>query len=236
MPLNMGSDHQSRCGSRPHHLNRSDEHAPRDETGKRETAQAEHRQRERRSDHRQGVDVPNVPVDARCAGLGVPLLGEGLEVDLVVCPVALAGVLAPGGKGSGFGVRVAGVRRRGPLVEVGDPGAGQGGVAAEPVCKLFASVAAAWLPAGAAGVCAPARDDPQRRCGPVAHGCLSLRTIAALLTLRDQVIAPILAAVRSPRMGRKPAHWTRVDRDYERIRIDMQTLFNDLAIDTPLAA
>ena len=65
---------------------------------------------------------------------------------------------------------------------------------------------------------------------------LAARTIAALLTLRDQVIAPILAAVRSPRMGRKPAHWTRVDRDYERIRIDMQTLFNDLAIDTPLAA
>jgi hypothetical protein len=62
------------------------------------------------------------------------------------------------------------------------------------------------------------------------------RTIAALLTLRDQVIAPVLAAVRSPRMGRKPAHWTRVDRDYDRIRTDMQTLFNDLAIDTPLAA
>jgi hypothetical protein len=62
------------------------------------------------------------------------------------------------------------------------------------------------------------------------------RTIAALLTLRDQVITPILAAVRSPRMGRKPTHWTRVDRDYERIRIDMQTLFNDLAIETPLAA
>src|ERR1700737_170513 len=65
---------------------------------------------------------------------------------------------------------------------------------------------------------------------------LAARTIVALLTLRDQVIAPILAAVRSPRMGRKPAHWTLVDRDYERIRIDMQTLFNDLAIDTPLAA
>ena len=48
--------------------------------------------------------------------------------------------------------------------------------------------------------------------------------------------APILAAVRSPKMGRKPAHWTRVDRDYERIRIDMQTLLNDLAIETPLAA
>ena len=65
---------------------------------------------------------------------------------------------------------------------------------------------------------------------------LAARTIAALLALRDQVIAPILAGIRSPRMGRKPAHWTPVDRDYERIRIDMQTLFNDLAIDTPLAA
>ena len=56
------------------------------------------------------------------------------------------------------------------------------------------------------------------------------RTIAALLALRDQVIAPILAGVRSPRMGRKPAHWTRVDRDYETLRIGMQTLFHDLGI------
>jgi hypothetical protein len=67
-------------------------------------------------------------------------------------------------------------------------------------------------------------------------GALAARTIAALLTLRDQVVAPILAGVRSPRMGRKPAHWTRVDRDYERIRIDMLTLFTDLALETPLAA
>src|SRR3954463_5041809 len=37
---------------------------------------------------------------------------------------------------------------------------------------------------------------------------LAARTIAALLTLRDQVIAPILAGIRSPKMGRKPAHWT----------------------------
>ena len=53
-------------------------------------------------------------------------------------------------------------------------------------------------------------------------------TIAALLTLREHVIAPILAGVRSPRMGRKPITWTSVDRDYEKIRIDMQTLFRDL--------
>jgi hypothetical protein len=44
------------------------------------------------------------------------------------------------------------------------------------------------------------------------------RTIAALLTLRDQVIAPILAGVRSPRRGRKPAHWTLIDNDYETLR------------------
>ncbi len=45
---------------------------------------------------------------------------------------------------------------------------------------------------------------------------LAARTIAALLALRDQVIAPILAGVRSPqRSGRKPASWTVADRDYE---------------------
>ena len=61
------------------------------------------------------------------------------------------------------------------------------------------------------------------------------RTIAALLAPRDQVIAPIIAGVRSPRMGRKPAHWTRIDRDYENLRIGMQTLFHHLGI-TPAAA
>jgi hypothetical protein len=61
------------------------------------------------------------------------------------------------------------------------------------------------------------------------------RTIAALLALRDQVIAPILAGMRSPRRGRKPAHWTTVDRDYETLPIAMQNLFHDLGI-TPIAA
>jgi len=56
------------------------------------------------------------------------------------------------------------------------------------------------------------------------------RTIAALLALRDHVIAPILSGVRSPRIGRKPAHWTRIDRDYETLRIGMQALFHDLGI------
>ncbi|MGI8451659.1 MAG: AAA family ATPase [Streptosporangiaceae bacterium] len=62
------------------------------------------------------------------------------------------------------------------------------------------------------------------------------RTIAALLALRDHVIAPIIAGIRSPRRGRKPATWTRIDRDYEALRIGMQGLFNDLGIATPATA
>jgi hypothetical protein len=61
-------------------------------------------------------------------------------------------------------------------------------------------------------------------------------TIAALLALREHVIKPILAGVRSPRMGRKPLTWTPVDRDYEQIRINMQTLFHDLGINVAARA
>jgi hypothetical protein len=62
------------------------------------------------------------------------------------------------------------------------------------------------------------------------------RTIAALLTLRDHVIAPILVGIRSPRRGRPSAHWTHVDRYYQTLRIGMQTLFRDLGIETLPAA
>jgi hypothetical protein len=58
------------------------------------------------------------------------------------------------------------------------------------------------------------------------------RTIAALLALRDHVIAPIVAGIRSPRMGRKPQNWTAVDRDYENLRAGMQTLFQHVGIET----
>jgi hypothetical protein len=57
------------------------------------------------------------------------------------------------------------------------------------------------------------------------------RTIATLLTLRDHVVAPILAGVRSPRTGRKPKTWTAIDRDYEQIRVTMHTLFDHLGLD-----
>jgi hypothetical protein len=62
------------------------------------------------------------------------------------------------------------------------------------------------------------------------------RIISALLTLRDHVIAPILAGARSPRMGRKPKTWTAVDRDYENLAIGMQTLFQHVGIETQPAA
>lgn len=58
------------------------------------------------------------------------------------------------------------------------------------------------------------------------------RTVSALGVLREQVIAPILAGVRSPRPGRKPATWTGIDRDYETLRDDMETLFHDLGLAT----
>jgi hypothetical protein len=62
---------------------------------------------------------------------------------------------------------------------------------------------------------------------------LAARTIAALLTLCDQVIAPVLG-IRSPPMGRKPNAWTSIDRDYEQLRVNMQTLFfDDLAPHNP---
>ena len=78
-------------------------------------------------------------------------------------------------------------------------------------------------------------DKPGRTHGYHLEPCTA-GTIAALLTLREQVIGPILAGVRSPRMGRKPQAWTRIDRDYETLRIGMQNLFHDLGIHTAGAA
>jgi len=37
-------------------------------------------------------------------------------------------------------------------------------------------------------------------------------------------------------MDRKPATWTAIDRDYENLRINMQTLFHDLGITTGTTA
>jgi len=41
---------------------------------------------------------------------------------------------------------------------------------------------------------------------------------------------PILAGVRSPRIGRRPKTWTAADRHYERLRIHMQPLLEELGL------
>ena len=56
------------------------------------------------------------------------------------------------------------------------------------------------------------------------------RIISALLTLREQVIAPLLAGVADPRIRRTPRHWTDTDRHYQALRLEMMALFADIGI------
>ena len=58
----------------------------------------------------------------------------------------------------------------------------------------------------------------------------ALRAIAALLILRDQVMMPLLAGLRSPRTGRRPKILTPTDQHYEMLRMRMHLLFDDLGI------
>jgi hypothetical protein len=62
------------------------------------------------------------------------------------------------------------------------------------------------------------------------------RAITALLTLREKVIAPILAGVRDLPPTAEPTHVTAVDRDYRTLREGMRSLFGHLGIATPAAA
>ena len=65
---------------------------------------------------------------------------------------------------------------------------------------------------------------------------LAARTIAALLALRDKVIAPLAAGIRTPRRGTPPKNWTTIDRNYETLRRDMKTLLTNLGIATKATA
>ena len=56
------------------------------------------------------------------------------------------------------------------------------------------------------------------------------RIISALLTLREYVIAPLLAGVADPRIRRTPRHWTEIDRHYQALRLEMMALFADIGI------
>jgi hypothetical protein len=56
------------------------------------------------------------------------------------------------------------------------------------------------------------------------------RIISALLTLREDVIAPLLAGVADPRIRRTPRHCTDIDRHYQALRLEMMALFADIGI------
>jgi hypothetical protein len=58
----------------------------------------------------------------------------------------------------------------------------------------------------------------------------AVRTIAALVILREKILRPILAGIGKPKMGRKPKNWSSIDEHYEAVRQDMFTLMEDLRI------
>lgn len=63
----------------------------------------------------------------------------------------------------------------------------------------------------------------------------AIRAITALLTLREKVIAPLVAGVRN-QADHTPNTLTRIDHDYQVLRADMRVLFDDLGITTMPAA
>lgn len=64
----------------------------------------------------------------------------------------------------------------------------------------------------------------------------ALRTMTALTTLRDQVLAPLLGGVRTHRAIGKSSTWSHIEHDYQALRVDMEALFDDLGIATAAAA
>jgi len=48
----------------------------------------------------------------------------------------------------------------------------------------------------------------------------ALRTIAALVILREKLLGPILAGVGKPKVGRKPQNWSPIDEHYQALRQD----------------
>lgn len=57
-----------------------------------------------------------------------------------------------------------------------------------------------------------------------------LRTMAALLVLRDKIIKPVLAGAGRPRRGRPPQQRAAVDEHYDRLQKQMRELFDELQL------
>jgi len=78
-----------------------------------------------------------------------------------------------------------------------------------------------------------AKPGRSRRYVVPAHG---LRTITALVVLREKVLRPLLAALAHPvagspvvrKPGRKPRSWSPIDDHYQTLRIDLHALLDEL--------
>jgi len=57
-----------------------------------------------------------------------------------------------------------------------------------------------------------------------------LKTMAALLTLRDKVIKPVLAGAGKPKPGPKPSGQSELDIQYGKVQTEMRTLFHILGV------
>ena len=63
-----------------------------------------------------------------------------------------------------------------------------------------------------------------------------LRTITALVVLREHILKPLLAAAAQPgaagpvrpKLGRKPKTWSPIDQHYQTLRVTMRALLDDL--------
>jgi len=58
----------------------------------------------------------------------------------------------------------------------------------------------------------------------------TMRAVSALYVLRDQVIRPVLAGVRTTRQHPQPVRAPALDQHYERLRLDLQPVFQELGI------
>ncbi len=66
-----------------------------------------------------------------------------------------------------------------------------------------------------------------RRYEPIPEG---LRTLAAMVILRDRAIKPLLAAAQQARPTRGARNPTALDKHYETIRSGMQGVFHELGV------
>jgi hypothetical protein len=57
-----------------------------------------------------------------------------------------------------------------------------------------------------------------------------LKTVAALVVLREKVIEPLLAGIAMPRVGRRLKNWSSIDQHYETFRLDLRSLLQELGV------